>query len=81
VAVTVRRVSVSVDDAHVDSIDTVADALRGHGMEVDQVMGSLGIISGSVPEESRSALLAVTGVASVDDPRGFQLPPPDSPVQ
>lgn len=78
---TVRRVSVSVDDAHVDSIGAVVEALRHRGMEVDQVMGALGIISGSVPEETRSALLGVEGVASVDDTRGFQLPPPDSPIQ
>ena len=78
---TVRRVSVSVDDAHVDTIGDVAEALRHRGMEVEQVMGSLGIISGSVPEETRSELLGVEGVASVDESHGFQLPPPDSPLQ
>jgi hypothetical protein len=78
---TVRRVSVSVDDDHVEHIGVVAEALRHQGMEIDQVMDSLGIISGSVPEETRPSLLGVEGVLSVDESRGFQLPPPDSPVQ
>lgn len=78
---TVRRVSVSVDDDHIDTIGVVAEALRHEGMQVEQVMDTLGIISGSVPEEAEPALRRVAGVVSVDESRDYQLPPPDSPVQ
>ena len=76
-----RRVSVSVDDEHLGTMAAVADALRGRGMQVEQVMDQLGIISGVMPDSAREAVLAVEGVLSVDDSQGFQLPPPDSPVQ
>jgi hypothetical protein len=76
-----RRVSVSVDDEHLAVIGAVVDALRGQGMQVDQVMDQLGIISGVAPAGAREALMGVEGVLSIDESQGFQLPPPDSPVQ
>jgi hypothetical protein len=76
-----RRVSVSVDDEHLEAIGAVVDALRGQGMRVEQVMDQLGIISGVVPEGAHAALMGVEGVVSIDESQGYQLPPPDSPVQ
>jgi hypothetical protein len=76
-----RRVSVSVDDAHLEAIGAVVDALRGQGMEVEQVMDQLGIISGVVPDAARDSLMAVEGVLSIDESQGFRLPPPDSSLQ
>lgn len=76
-----HRVSVSVDEEHLDTIGAVADALRGHGMEVEQVMNNLGIISGVVPEDVRNALISVEGVMSVDEAQEIRLPPPHSPIQ
>ena len=73
--------SVTVDDGHLPAIDRVAEALRARGMEVEQVLDGLGIIPGSAPAGSRSALTAVEGVASVDEELTHQLPPPDAPVQ
>jgi hypothetical protein len=77
----VTRVSVAVDDEHLPTIAAVADALRKHGMEVWQVLGSLGVITGTVPEGRRPLLEAVDGVVSVDEEQTYRLPPPDSPVQ
>jgi hypothetical protein len=75
------HLSVTVDDGHLPAIDEVADALRARGMQVEQVLGALGIITGSVPDGSRPALADVEGVASVDEELTYQLPPPDSAVQ
>jgi hypothetical protein len=75
------NLSVTVDDGHLPAIDKVAEALRARGMEVQQVLDGLGIITGSAPEESRSALTDVEGVASVDEELSYQLPPPDAPIQ
>ena len=75
------NLSVTVDDGHLPAIDKVAEELRARGMEVAQVLDGLGIITGSAPEESRSALTGVEGVASVDEELTYQLPPPDAPVQ
>ncbi len=75
------HVSVTVDDAHLGDIRSVAETLSRHGLRVEQVLDGLGIITGSVGEGQRQALTAVDGVASVDEELDVQLPPPDSPMQ
>lgn len=75
-----RRISVVVDDAHVDSISAVADGLRARGMQVEQVLDQLGMISGTVADDY-SMLWEVEGVGSVEPSTDVQLPPPDAPVQ
>jgi len=77
----VKQVSVTVRDGSLGALDDVVQGLRAHGMQVDQVLGSLGIITGSVPEESVDAVRGVEGVASVDEQLTHRLPPPDAPVQ
>jgi hypothetical protein len=75
------QLSVTVDDGHLPVIDAVVAHLRAQGMEVDQVLEGLGVITGSAPSEVRKALTAVEGVASVDEQLTHRLPPPDAPVQ
>ncbi len=75
------KVSVTVDDEHLSTIGIVAEALRERGMDIADVLGELGIITGSVPQVRQSALIEVSGVISVDADQPIQLPPPDSPVQ
>ncbi len=74
-------VTVTVDDDHLNKIEQVAAELRGNGMQVDQVLNEVGVISGSVPDDRRRVLGTVTGVGSIEEATTFQLPPPDSPVQ
>ena len=50
-------------------------------MEVEQALGSLGIVVGSVPEGGRAAISALPDVAAVEGEHRFQLPPPDADVQ
>ena len=73
------RVIVSVDDEHVDAIDEVADRLRERGMQVDQVLASVGIVTGSVQDVP--ALDAVPGVMSVDREEVIDIGPPDGEIQ
>lgn len=76
------HVTVSIDDEHLDSMSSVALALRDRGMEVEQVLDAVGIIIGSVAEEQRPMLASVPGVAAVtDDQPTYQLPPPDAAIQ
>jgi hypothetical protein len=74
-------VTVVVDDAHLDSIDEVAAQLRSGGMQVTQVLRESGVISGSVPEDSKHTLQRIPGVDSIDEQSRFQLPPPESLTQ
>jgi hypothetical protein len=75
------QLSVTVDDGHLPALDAVVARLRAQGMEVEQVLEGLGVITGSAPSAARQALTAVEGVVSVDEQLTHRLPPPDSPVQ
>jgi hypothetical protein len=75
------HVSVTVAEAHRATMDGVVENLRAGGMEVEQVLGSLGIVTGSAPDGALDALRGIEGVDSVDAQLGYQLPPPDAPIQ
>ncbi|WP_395729211.1 hypothetical protein [Nakamurella sp.] len=75
-------VTVTVDDAHLRSIATVARELAAHGMTVDRVLSAAGCIIGSLPTAAAaSALRSVPGVASIDSQIAASVPGPDSDVQ
>ena len=74
-------VNVSVDNDHLDKIGEVAAELRSKGMQVDQVLSEVGVISGSVPDDRRQALETVSGVEAVEEASKFQIPPPESDIQ
>jgi len=72
------KVVVSVDpERFSDVVQSAVDA----GLEVDEEMPAVGVVSGRVPPESLGALTDVEGVEAVERERTFQLPPPDAPVQ
>lgn len=74
-------ITVTVDDDHLGGIDGVADQLRAAGMQVHQVLGSAGVITGEVTDAARPAIARVPGVAEVADQQIFQLPPPEAEIQ
>jgi hypothetical protein len=72
---------VTVAADHLDSIEAVGAALRLRGMRIDQVHGTIGIISGAVGEEERAVLESVPGVQSIETENTIQIPPPDADPQ
>jgi len=74
-------VTVTVDDAHLSSIDTVAAGLRARGLRIDAVHGAIGMISGAVPAERLHDLTEEPGVTAVEESLTYRLPPPDAPLQ
>ena len=79
------QVTVTVDEAHLRSISTVAHSLEANGMHVDRVMERMGFITGSIPSGAAStvtsALRSIPGVASVDQDLTYRVAPPESDVQ
>ncbi len=75
------QVTVSLDEAHISQINQVADQLRAAGLEVDQVLSTIGIVTGSIESENMSSLSQVDGVESVEQDRTYKLAPPNSDVQ
>ncbi|MCU1663319.1 MAG: hypothetical protein QOI36_5241 [Pseudonocardiales bacterium] len=71
-------VTVTVDDNHLAVIDELAERLRTAGMDVEQVLGPIGVITGSAPP-GWEALVDLDGVAGVEPQRTMRLPPPGTP--
>ena len=76
-----RAVTVTVADSHLGQIEEVAGRLRAAGMEVEQVLAAIGVITGTVPAAKLSAVADVVGVAGIEDQTKFQIAPPDAEVQ
>jgi hypothetical protein len=75
------NVSISVDDAYVERISTVVERLQAMGMEVDQVLPGMAVISGSVEANDVNHLYEIEGVQHIESEQSYQLPSPDSDVQ
>lgn len=75
------KVSVSVDDTHVNQILKVAESLQSVGMDVEQTLPSVGIVSGSIASDQVNRLYQIEGVQHIEPERSYQLAPPDSDVQ
>ena len=75
------QVLVSVAEEHRAQMHQVAQRCREAGLEVDQTLGAVGVITGSIPQDKMSSLSGVQGVASVERGQDYQIAPPDSNVQ
>lgn len=75
------KITVTVAEPHRTEIAGVVERLRSAGMDIDQVLEALGMITGSIAAEKLSMVEALDGVASVDEQMGFQLPPPGDDIQ
>lgn len=72
---------ISVDDKHLSRLDEVAHRLRAAGMDVQQQLDQLGIITGSIDAEKVRELAGVEGVSQVEQSRTYQLAPPGADIQ
>ncbi|MFD1148258.1 hypothetical protein [Saccharothrix hoggarensis] len=73
------KVVVSVADDSLAELPTVVSALRDAGMVVDDVMETLGVVTGSVPPGVGDLLEAVPGVSRVEVDRTVRRPPVPEP--
>lgn len=74
-------VSIAVDDAYADQILTVVERLQAMGMEVEQTLPNIGVISGSIDADRVNRLYQVAGVQHIESAQNYQLPSPDADVQ
>jgi hypothetical protein len=72
-----EQVVISVADDQVADMAPVVDALRRAGLRVDEVLESVGVVTGTVDGDALGSLSTVPGVAEVERSREFQLPQPD----
>jgi hypothetical protein len=74
-----EEVVISVADDRIDDMSTVVEALRAAGLRVDEVLHSVGVVTGTVDGNALQFLSTVPGVAEVERSQTFELPPPDAP--
>jgi len=72
---------ISVNDEHLDRFSEVVKGVEDLGLEVDQRMDEIGVLTGSIDSEKVEPLRRVEGVSHVEQSRQFQIAPPDSDVQ
>jgi hypothetical protein len=75
------KLSVSIADEHRHRFADVVKKIKKAGMNVEQEMDNLGIVTGSIEPEKLSSLHKVEGVSGVEEERDYQIPPPESNIQ
>jgi hypothetical protein len=75
------KVSIVVAEDYESRFPEVLEAAQLAGLEVEEQLPTIGVITGTIDESKRSMLERVQGVAAVESPRTYQLPPPESDIQ
>lgn len=75
------NVSVSVADGSIDRFSDVVSRLRDAGLEVEQELEEIGVVTGSIDSEKAESLREIEGVSHVERSREFRIAPPDSDIQ
>ncbi|TDD89230.1 hypothetical protein E1202_12095 [Saccharopolyspora karakumensis] len=75
-----ERVVVTVRDDQLAEIDELAERLRLAGMRIDQVLGEIGVITGSLEADRLTSAQRLPGVDAIERETSFQVPP-DEDVQ
>ena len=65
----VVNLMISIDDEHVEKISSIARKLGKAGLRVNQLLDELGIITGTIDENSVSKLSNISGVAAIERQR------------
>jgi hypothetical protein len=73
------KVNVAIAKDH--QFSEVVEQAQAAGLNVEQSLDGLRVVSGSIEVDKLEDLDRVPGVVAVDLERSFQLPPPASPVQ
>lgn len=64
-----------------EQFDQVTGELERQGFQIDNRMPDAGAVSGDLGSADEAELRKIPGVQGVEEDGGYQLPPPDSPVQ
>ncbi|HEY9658292.1 MAG TPA: hypothetical protein V6C65_07560 [Allocoleopsis sp.] len=75
------KVSISINDTHLEQINEVKQRLEAAGMDVEQTLQTVGVISGSINSDQINQLYQIEGVQQVEPVQRYQTPPPSSDIQ
>jgi hypothetical protein len=72
---------VSINDDHLHRFSEVVRDVEDAGMEIEEKMEDLGVLTGSIDSEKVEPLRRLEGVSHVEESRRVEIPPPDSDIQ
>lgn len=75
------KISVSIKDENLSEIEKISQNLQSHGLNVEQTLLSIGMITGSIETHLVDSLYQIQGVKQVERQESYQLPLPDSDIQ
>lgn len=75
------QVSISVERAYLPQIEQISQQLQSFGMNVEQILSSIGVISGSIEPDKLNSLYQIKGVQNIESQQSYQLAPPNSDLQ
>ena len=75
------NVSVSVADGSMNRFSEVVRRLKDAGLEVEQELEEIGVVTGSIDPEKAESLREIEGVSHVERSREYRIAPPDSDIQ
>jgi hypothetical protein len=76
-----EKVNVTIADQDPGQFSEVVRRLEEAGLQIEQSLPEIGIVSGSIDSAKKADLDQLHGVAGVESDRVIRIPPPDSPVQ
>jgi hypothetical protein len=75
------NVSVSVADGSMNRFSEVVRRLKDAGLDVEQELEEIGVVTGSIDSEKAESLREIEGVSHVERSREYRIAPPDSDIQ
>lgn len=60
------QVSICIDDTHLSQVQQIAEQLKSSGMTVEQVLETIGIVTGSIESDRVNNLHKIEGVQNVE---------------
>jgi hypothetical protein len=75
------NLTVSVPEEHLPRFGELVAKMKNAGFEVEQELRTLGVVTGSIDSDKMDDLRRLKGIGNIEQPRTFQVPPPDSDIQ
>ena len=72
-----QDVTITLSDDGLQDMDALAGRMRKAGFEIDQILGSVGIVSGRGKPSALAAIRKLKGVAAVEAAGEVTIPAPD----
>jgi hypothetical protein len=72
------KISICIDDAHLSSIEKISQQLQVAGASIEEILSSIGIINATISADRLDRIERIEGVKQVERQEVYQITPPHS---